>query len=63
MVTKIEKQNVFKSSETRQEAELQVLELKRLRLWLGLSAVDRVRNEQIRGTEKDKLTDKLREVG
>ncbi|KAK3569376.1 hypothetical protein QTP86_026882 [Hemibagrus guttatus] len=47
----------------RQESELEVAELKMLRLSLGVTRLDRIRNEYIRGTAHvGRLGDKLREA-
>ena len=47
----------------RQEAELEVAELKMLRFSLGVTRMDRIRNENIRGTAQvGKLGDKVREI-
>ncbi|MCJ8742856.1 hypothetical protein PDJAM_G00086950 [Pangasius djambal] len=47
----------------RQEAELEVAELKMLRFSLGLTRLDRIRNEYIRGTAHvGRLGDKVREA-
>ncbi|KAK3530942.1 hypothetical protein QTP70_006501 [Hemibagrus guttatus] len=47
----------------RQESELEVAELKMLRFSLGVTRLDRIRNEYIRGTAHDgRLGDKVREA-
>ncbi|KAK3569875.1 hypothetical protein QTP86_006750 [Hemibagrus guttatus] len=47
----------------RQESELEVAELKMLRFSLGVTRLDRIRNEYIRGTAHvGRLTDKVREA-
>ncbi|KAK3562946.1 hypothetical protein QTP86_011695 [Hemibagrus guttatus] len=48
----------------RQESELEVAELKMLRFSLGVTRLDRIRNEYIRGTAHvGRLGDKVREAG
>ncbi|MCI4387574.1 hypothetical protein PGIGA_G00075700 [Pangasianodon gigas] len=48
----------------RQESELEVAELKMLRFSLGVTRLDRIRNEYIRGTAHvGHLGDKVREAG
>ncbi len=45
----------------RQEAELEVAEFKMLRFSLGVTRMDRIRNESIRGTvQVERLGDKVR---
>ncbi|KAK3557825.1 hypothetical protein QTP86_002923 [Hemibagrus guttatus] len=47
----------------RQESELEVAELKMLRFSLGVTRLDRIRNEYIRGTAHvGRLGDKVREA-
>uniref|UniRef100_A0AAR2LPA4 Sap30-like n=1 Tax=Pygocentrus nattereri TaxID=42514 RepID=A0AAR2LPA4_PYGNA len=47
----------------RQEAELEVAEMKMLRFSLGVTRMDKIRNEQIRGTVKvEQFGDKAREA-
>ncbi|KAL7847314.1 hypothetical protein SRHO_G00222940 [Serrasalmus rhombeus] len=47
----------------RQEAELEVAEMKMLRFSLGVTRLDKIRNEQIRGTVKvEQFGDKAREA-
>ncbi|KAL7854724.1 hypothetical protein SRHO_G00169140 [Serrasalmus rhombeus] len=51
------------SAKKRQEAELEVAEMKMLRFSLGVTRMDKIRNEQIRGTVKvEQFGDKAREA-